>query len=193
MPILQGIGQNDAVDFDTTWATLASSLREIHTKNASKLSFEALYRNAYKLVLKKLGEQLYFRVKEFEQTWLTTEVLPRVLDELSPTLLVGSAGVSSVTTANEKRAAGEKMLMALKRAWEDHNLCMNMTSDILMYMVRRICVLGSQDVQAIVAYEYRSASTVQTIGSPLFSPLPWLSFAILSSEPACPPRQTQRS
>ena len=135
MPFFQGIGQTDAVDFDTTWATLASSLREIHTKNASKLSFEALYRNAYKLVLKKQGEQLYFRVKEFEQIWLSTEVLPRVLDELPTTLLVGNVGVSSVTTANEKRAAGEKMLMALKRAWEDHNLCMNMTSDILMYMV----------------------------------------------------------
>ena len=132
----KGLGQNDAVDFDATWATLASSLREIHTKNASKLSFEALYRNAYKLVLKKLGEQLYFRVKEFEELWLTTEVLPRVLEELSTTLLVGNAGVSSTTTPNEKRAAGEKMLVALKRAWEDHNLCMNMTSDILMYMVR---------------------------------------------------------
>jgi cullin 3 len=35
------------------WAELSASLREIHTKNASKLSFEELYRNAYKLVLKK--------------------------------------------------------------------------------------------------------------------------------------------
>ena len=134
-PRSQGLGTNDAVDFDQTWDVLASSLREIHTKNASQLSFEALYRNAYKLVLKKLGEQLYFRVKDFEQVWLTTEVLPSVLAELSTPLLVADAGASSVATANEKRAAGEKMLSALKRAWEDHNLCMNMTSDILMYMV----------------------------------------------------------
>ena len=126
------------VDFDTTWAILASSLREIHTKNASQLSFEALYRNAYKLVLKKLGEQLYFRVKDFEEAWLTAEVLPRVLADLSTALLVDNAGTSSLTTANERRAAGEKMLMALKKSWEDHNLCMNMTSDILMYMVGSI-------------------------------------------------------
>ena len=132
---IKGLGQHDAVDFDTTWAILASSLREIHTKNASQLSFEALYRNAYKLVLKKQGEQLYSRVKDFEEAWLTTEVLPQVLEEVSTTLLAGNAGVSSTTTANEKRVAGEKMLVALKRAWEDHNLCMNMTSDILMYMV----------------------------------------------------------
>ena len=135
MSRIKGLGQHDAVDFDTTWATLASSLREIHTKNASQLSFESLYRNAYKLVLKKQGEQLYSCVKDFEQAWLTTEVLPQVWEELSTSILVGTAGVSSIATANEKRAAGEKMLMALKRAWEDHNLCMNMTSDILMYMV----------------------------------------------------------
>lgn len=133
----QGLGTNDAVDFDATWGVLASSLREIHTKNASQLSFEALYRNAYKLVLKKLGEQLYFRVKDFEEAWLRTEVLPRVLVELSTALLVENVGSSSINTANERRAAGEKMLVALKRAWEDHNLCMNMTSDILMYMVRQ--------------------------------------------------------
>ena len=134
----QGLGTNDVVDFDTTWAILASSLREIHTKNASQLSFEALYRNAYKLVLKKLGEQLYFRVKDFEEAWLTAEVLPQVLAELSAAVLVENAGTSSLTTANERRAAGEKMLVALKKAWEDHNLCMNMTSDILMYMVGSI-------------------------------------------------------
>lgn len=128
----QGIGQGDAVDFDTSWNVLASSLREIHTKNASKLSFEELYRNAYKLVLKKRGETLYIRVKEFEEEWLANEVQPRIIDVLSPTLLLAS---SASTTVNEKRAAGEKLLAALKQAWEDHNLCMNMTTDVLMYMV----------------------------------------------------------
>lgn len=128
----QGIGQGDAVDFDTSWNVLASSLREIHTKNASKLSFEELYRNAYKLVLKKRGETLYIRVKEFEEEWLANEVQPRIIDVLSPTILLAS---SASTTVNEKRAAGEKLLAALKQAWEDHNLCMNMTTDVLMYMV----------------------------------------------------------
>lgn len=130
--IPQGVGHSDALDFDTSWNVLASSLREIHTKNASKLSFEELYRNAYKLVLKKRGETLYIRVKEFEEEWLANEVQPRIIDVLSPTLLLAS---SAGTTVNEKRVAGEKLLRALKQAWEDHNLCMNMTTDVLMYMV----------------------------------------------------------
>ena len=131
----QGLGTNDAVDFDSMWDALASSLREIHTKNASKLSFEELYRNAYKLVLKKRGETLYIRVKEFEEDWLSNEIQPRIIDELSQTLLLATSGTQTIATANEKRAAGEKLLRALKQAWEDHNLCMNMITDVLMYMV----------------------------------------------------------
>ena len=131
----QGLGTSDAVDFDSMWDVLASSLREIHTKNASKLSFEELYRNAYKLVLKKRGETLYIRVKEFEEEWLATEVQPRIIENISQTLLLATSGTRINGTANEKRVAGEKLLRALKQAWEDHNLCMNMTTDVLMYMV----------------------------------------------------------
>ncbi|KAL8823898.1 MAG: hypothetical protein Q9170_008294 [Blastenia crenularia] len=125
------------VDFDQDWNSLSSSLREIHTKNASTLSFEELYRNAYKLVLKKKGESLYIKVKEFEQNWLANEVRPRILDEIPFSLLAGQDGTQ--LSANERRAAGEKLLNSLKLAWEDHNLCMNMTTDVLMYMDRVYC------------------------------------------------------
>ncbi|KAL6714611.1 hypothetical protein ACLMJK_008036 [Lecanora helva] len=135
----QGIGQTDAVDFNTSWNVLASSLKEIHTKNASKLSFEELYRNAYKLVLKKCGDQLYVRVKEFEEQWLANEVQPRIIGVLSPTLLLSKSNSSAITSVNEKRSAGDRLLYALKQAWEDHNLCMNMTTDVLMYMDRVYC------------------------------------------------------
>lgn len=138
-PPRRGLGTSDAVDFDSMWEVLASSLREIHTKNASKLSFEELYRNAYKLVLKKRGEALYTRVKEFEEEWLANEVQPRIMEELSQTLLLATSGTQTTATANEKRVAGEKLLRALKQAWEDHNLCMNMTTDVLMYMDRVYC------------------------------------------------------
>lgn len=130
---LQNILDSGEVDFEQDWKSLSSSLREIHTKNASTLSFEQLYRNAYKLVLKKKGEPLYNKVKEFEQDWLTHEVRTRILDELPSSLLAAHNGAQ--LSANERRDAGEKLLRSLKAAWEDHNLCMNMTTDVLMYMV----------------------------------------------------------
>jgi cullin 3 len=131
----KGLGSHEAVDFDEVWGVLSASLREIHTKNASKLSFEELYRNAYKLVLKKRGETLYERVKELEADWLVKETRPRILAEISPSLLVRNSKTMEMAITNEKRVAGEKFLRALKEAWEDHNLCMNMTTDVLMYMV----------------------------------------------------------
>ncbi|KAL8697693.1 MAG: hypothetical protein Q9201_006995 [Fulgogasparrea decipioides] len=131
---LQDFGE---VDFERDWKSLSNSLREIHTKNASTLSFEELYRNAYKLVLKKKGEPLYNKVKEFEQNWLALEVRPQILGNLPPSLLAAYNG--SQLTVNERRVAGEKLLRSLKSAWEDHNLCMNMTTDVLMYMDRVYC------------------------------------------------------
>ena len=54
-------------------------------------------------------------------------------------LLVASSGGRTISTANEQRADGEKLLRALKEAWTDHILCMNMTTDVLMYMDRVYC------------------------------------------------------
>lgn len=132
----KGLGTGDAVDFDSMWQVLEASLREIHTKNASKLSFEEQYRNAYKLVLKKRGETLYERVKDFEERWLTNEIRPRIIAVAAPVLSLFDTTSSTIATVNEKRLAGERLLRALKQAWEDHNLCMSMTTDVLMYMVR---------------------------------------------------------
>jgi cullin 3 len=44
---------------DTTWVALSKAIAEIHNQNASSLSFEELYRNAYNLVLHKHGDLLY--------------------------------------------------------------------------------------------------------------------------------------
>ena len=135
----QGLyGNADAIDFDEAWGILKSSLLEIHSKNASQLSFEELYRHAYKLVLKKKGELLYQKVKDFEELWLAGTVQPQIISYLSTGLLAAAAEeVDMIATMNEKRAEGEKLLRSLKEAWEDHNLCMNMITDVLMYMVRQ--------------------------------------------------------
>jgi cullin 3 len=47
-----------------TWGALAKAIDEIYNRNASKLSFEELYRNAYNLVLHKHGTLLYEGVTE---------------------------------------------------------------------------------------------------------------------------------
>jgi cullin 3 len=129
-------GRDEEVDFETTWQILSSALREIHTKNASKLKFEELYRNAYKLVLKKKGEDLYNRVKGLEEDWLSNEIRSRIQGFISPSLLMAGTRPQSGASANERLDAGERFLRALRAAWQDHELTMSMITDVMMYMVR---------------------------------------------------------
>jgi cullin 3 len=124
----------DQVDFIEVWEVLSQSLREIHHKNASTLSFEALYRNAYKLVLKKHGDRLYQQVKELVTEHLQ-HVAVRDVKPLVPSNVVTGGGVFG-SAAIEKRIGGSKFLEQLKAVWEDHQLCMGMITDVLMYMVK---------------------------------------------------------
>ncbi|KAK2777664.1 Cullin-3 [Emmonsiellopsis sp. PD_33] len=125
---------SSSADFETSWDVLSSSLREIHTKNASNLSFEELYRNAYKLVLRKKGTELYDRVAELEKSWLQNEVLQKVIAMAAPSLTLENDTFDTMGQANERRVAGERFLVRLKEVWEEHKLCMNMITDVLMYM-----------------------------------------------------------
>lgn len=90
-------------------------------------------------MLKKKGEPLYLNVTAFEKQWLIDVIRPRILAALSPSLL-NRHGVADSTSAIEKRAAGELLLKSLKNAWDDHLLCMNMTTDVLMYMVSSLAL-----------------------------------------------------
>lgn len=134
--LVKGLANAD-VDFETTWAILERAFQEIHTKNASALSFEELYRNAYKIVLKKKGDELYSKVAKFEEQWLGQTVLVQIVRLLTPPQMVLDASARSLESTAEKRISGEIFLKALKEAWDDHQVCMGMLTDVLMYMVSK--------------------------------------------------------
>lgn len=125
----------DETDFESSWNILAQAFTEIHHKNASQLSFEELFRSAYKLVLKKRHEELYSKVTNFERAWLRDTVKQRIVNTVTPAVLVGAAGQSTDVQANERRLAGERFMNSLRDAFQDQQLCMNMITDVLMYMV----------------------------------------------------------
>lgn len=126
--------QSEEVDFEKTWSGLESSFREIHTKNASNLSYEELYRGAYRIVLRKRGEDLYNRVIAFEADWLKNTVQLEVKRLISSELMT-TLGSTSMNAA-ERRVAGEKFLKGIKQQWQDQHVCMAMLADVLMYLVR---------------------------------------------------------
>jgi len=138
MAHVQGLNNANEVDFEATWDELASAFREIHTKNASKLSFEHLYRNAYKLVLRKKGEDLYHRVADFESDWLGNEVRRKIQQFLSAELLNDSQESTQVN-ATQRKESEKRFLKELRQSWEDHQVSMSMLTDVLMYMDRVYC------------------------------------------------------
>mmetsp|Transcript_35919 Transcript_35919/g.107315 ORF Transcript_35919/g.107315 Transcript_35919/m.107315 type:complete len:811 (-) Transcript_35919:515-2947(-) len=104
--------QMDQQGASQIWNSLADAIDEIHNRNASSLSFEELYRNAYNLVLHKHGALLY----------------EGVADKLSSHLLR--------TVERLARAEDGTLLEEVSHAWSEHRITMVMVRDILMYMDR---------------------------------------------------------
>ncbi|KAG6020150.1 hypothetical protein E4U41_002963 [Claviceps citrina] len=123
-------------DFEDCWNMLKEALRDIHNKSCGRLSFEELYRAAYKIVLKKKGEVLYERVKQFEEQWFDQHVIPKIEALVTRSLISIGVDKNSTSSVNERRQTGEKFLKGVRDTWEDHNMSMNMTADILMYLDR---------------------------------------------------------
>nr|XP_009861436.1 cullin-3 isoform X2 [Ciona intestinalis]XP_018671258.1 cullin-3 isoform X1 [Ciona intestinalis] len=94
------------------WDLLKKAIQEIQKKNNGGLSFEELYRNAYTMVLHKHGEKLYTGLHE-----VVTEHLIKVREDILQSL-------------------NNNFLQVLNSAWDDHQTCMVMIRDILMYMDR---------------------------------------------------------
>lgn len=65
--------------------------------------------------------------------------MPTIRKLITSNLVNVAAGGVSGTAANERRLTGEQFLEGLKASWTDHNLCMGMTTDVLMYMDRVYC------------------------------------------------------
>lgn len=110
---------------DKSFDLLAQAIHEIHRKNASILSFEELYRNAYSMVLQKRADTLYNGVKG---------VISEHLEHVAETEVVPAFVKTAGTDARASADAGTSFLMTLKRVWNDHTTSMLMIRDILMYM-----------------------------------------------------------
>ncbi|KAI5861676.1 putative cullulin 3 [Durotheca rogersii] len=158
-----------ANEFEQCWEKLRDALRDIHMRNAGNLSFEQLYRYSYKIVLQKAGQQLYERVKAFEEQWFADEVIPAIWALISKKLI--SVALDEVPGASvvERRALGEIFLKGVRSSWEMHNMSMNMIADILMYLDRGYTQDNGQPLIYIVTIGlYRDhilRSSLKAIGS----------------------------
>lgn len=102
----------DRTKANEIWEKLSIAIDEIHSRNASQLSFEELYRHAYNLVLHKHGLILYEGV--------TNKITTHLLE------------IAKVLAATPDAL----LLEAMVNCWKDQRMNMIMIRDILMYMDR---------------------------------------------------------
>jgi cullin 3 len=127
---LTAVQVSSHTDFNKIWKSLEASFQHIHSKNASRLRYEELYRGTYQLVVKNKGEELYNNVVEFERKWLRDTVQKQASDLITADLLTEKSIVSA-----ERRHSGERFLKVIKQQWGDHELGAGMVSDVTMYLV----------------------------------------------------------
>jgi len=116
---LQSFRQQPGVDqaaAQKLWESLRKAIGEIYLQNASSLSFEELYRNAYNLVLHKHYDLLYEGVQNTIRDHLTISLVEIV------------------------ESNNEDLLAVVARIWSFHTIAFNMMKDILMYMDRSYAI-----------------------------------------------------
>ncbi|KAL7505493.1 hypothetical protein ACHAXN_003192 [Cyclotella atomus] len=112
----------------SAFSSLSTAIDEIHSRNASLLSFEELYRNAYNLVLHKHGGLLYDGV---------AERLGWHLEKSAIKLVEMAGGLDAPSSAlGEDMNAAIAFLTSLSCTWKEHRVTMVMVRDIFMYMDR---------------------------------------------------------
>lgn len=124
---------------NTCLDTLSKVFETIYAGKSPTLSFESCYRNAYKIVLKKRGDTLYDMFSSFNDLWLRRNFLESFGDlasNLSDYPPLPSANNTHIIF-DERKAAGDKLLVAFRDTWENYCLYVSMCSDILMYLVSR--------------------------------------------------------
>lgn len=119
---------------EDTLSRLMLAIGQIHSHNASQLSFEEHYRYAYSLVLYKQGHTLYNSVADLISAHLERETARAIVPSFPPSSSLPSGSGSNIASA----AAGQLFLENVRDVWDDHVACMSKLRDVLKYMVRQV-------------------------------------------------------
>ncbi|OBZ72292.1 Cullin-3B [Grifola frondosa] len=115
------------ISIDETWVILSRNIVEIQNHNAANLSFEENHRFAYNMVLYKAGGKLYEG---------TNHLIAENLDKLANEYIIPAFPTGISDDVIQKSQAGETLLKALRKVWDDHKSSLSKLRDVLSYMDR---------------------------------------------------------
>ena len=126
-------GTSNKVDPIESWEILSNAINDIENKNASKWSFEQLYRIAYNLVLSKNGEFLYNKIKDEFSKHLNTKLQINIIDFI---IERGDNNVNNNGIIELNKVDSLEVLNKLNLLWSDYLISTWLISQVAMYMDR---------------------------------------------------------
>lgn len=126
-------GTSNKVDPIESWEILSNAINDIENKNASKWSFEQLYRIAYNLVLSKNGEFLYNKIKNEFSKHLNTKLQNNIIDFI---IERGDNNVNNNGIIELNKIDSLEVLKKLNFLWSDYLISTWLISQVAMYMDR---------------------------------------------------------
>lgn len=122
---------------EESWAILDAEFWKFHSKEESQLSFEHMYRHAYKLVLRKNGAWLYERIMNWHKVWLQHQVSPKFQLAATEFGLPSVLRCKSQGTApqNGELDGSTNFLRTFNEAFHAYSVSVEMIEDIVVYMV----------------------------------------------------------
>ncbi|KAI8974297.1 Cullin 3 [Pilobolus umbonatus] len=116
-----------SLDYDEGFKLLSNAIQVIFQKQAIKLSYEELYRTAYKLTANHYGKQLYQDVEK---------VISQYLEKVAETHIVPAFANASADTNTAD--TGAAFLKTVKKIWDDYTTALDLILKVLHYLNDRL-------------------------------------------------------
>lgn len=118
-------GIDQTQEYEEGFLILSNAITVIFQKQARELSYELLYRTAYKLTMRQFGERLYHDVEK---------VIADHLEKTAQETIVPAF----VRTKTDTIDAGASFLKIIKRVWDDYTTAVELILQVLTYLNDRL-------------------------------------------------------
>lgn len=119
-------------EYEEGFEILSNAITVIFQKQARELSYELLYRTAYKLTIRQFGERLYHDV---------AKVIADYLEATAEQAIVPAFINTSVETSTADEGAA--FLKTVKKVWDDFKAAIDLILQVLYYLVCNIFQQGN--------------------------------------------------
>lgn len=133
---------SNTLDPNESWKLLEVAIKDIQNKNASKWSFEQLYRLAYNLVLSKNAQYLYNHVHDEIVKYLEDNVRKQLESLIIKKEEQQNMNASDMRGDDDlpdhviRKSDAAEILNLFNKVWDDHLISVWLISQVVMYMDR---------------------------------------------------------